>query len=198
MIGTKSASRLEYSLLETYDAEAQLASKRNQVPGLVCRQYWSEASEVFFSSCTFMFSARALEEFVLHRQIVSRVRRLSLRLYLFSPHPIHLGEPYALPATTVEKLTSLERLHFQLYCDPFIQRHIWSLDIMNDPVWVKSRIPHTIRAFQQHQLKEAFTKVTFLYQNTPRTREVCAKVQSHLLEYRPRRVSHRKKEPNDV
>lgn len=184
---------LLYEIYDSIDLAEHPSSKSSYGPQLVCKQYWSEVSEVFISSCTFMFwNPYYFQNFVLsHQKVVSQVRKVKVGVILQAGGYESKNLDQAFSASAVGGLKSLEGVHICFYGCGGISEARWNSNIMNDAAWVRFKLPVMIRAFQQHRLKETMTEVTLWYYSPAYDKiteepAFCAQVRRHLLEYHPR------------
>jgi len=171
---------------------------RPVTPQLVCRQFWTETSQVFLSSCTFRvdypyaFRAFALSE----HSAVSRVRRLMIHVGGGS-HNFPMYWHTVLTSSLVGRFVSLEGLNFtgKVYWLP--QKGLRDLDVMGSWLWKTRKLPSVIHSFQQHKLKAELTSVIFepelrAHEPPGDTEPINGAIREHLLQHRPRRLSKRR------
>ena len=195
LVNTK--EQLDYTLYDSVDEQPIRGNPRHsawtvtRAPQLVCRQYWAEASEAFFSSCALRVDEpTAFRGFVqFGGPIVSQICRLIV--YLYQDFPLYWED--AFKSSLVGRLTSLEGLSFlgTVFWGPGL-----GSDVMSGWYWKIGKMPKIIRSFQQHQLKEKLTTVKFRPDSRMKDRAIVGLVndaiRENLLRYHPLRRSKRR------
>ena len=171
-------------------------------PQLVCKQYWSEASQVFLSSCTFNFgqSETFLNFVISGHNAVSLVRRIKVAADLDISRSQCQRIAREFSTSTIGELRSLEGVDLHVFYWGEITEDMAS-NVMSNPTWNKAKLPVVVRGFQQHKLKESLTTVYVTDERiwypaeTGSMIDAAAEIRASLLDHQPlRRVSRRGRE----
>ncbi|KAF3039272.1 hypothetical protein E8E11_007448 [Didymella keratinophila] len=169
---------------------------------LVCKQYWSEVSQVFLSSCTIHFkrSDCFLDFIISGHNTVSQVRRVKVVATLDTSRSQCLSTTRKFSTSAIGELRSLEGVELHVLYWGEVSEDMNS-NIMSNPVWNKAKLPVVVRGFQQHKLKQSIT-IVFVKDRRKYGRvktgpfvDAAAEIRASLLDYQPlRRASRRGKE----
>lgn len=131
------------------------------VPIIISKQFWAEASGIFFSSNTFHFQdAQPLRRLAITiRKFVERVS--DIRITLQSPLDMAVWASI-LTSSILGRFRNIRGLTLEVIVVPAWHNNILQRkDVMRDARWKALKLPAIIRAFQQHELKEEHTAVVF-------------------------------------
>ena len=169
----------------------------------MCRQYWAEASQAFFSSYALVVDSNPTIVFPSFVQIsgpiVSQIRRLivhSPRVSLGLNHNFPLCWYKAFKTVLVGRLTSLEGVSISGTLSWIPEGDPTATDFMRGH-FVCRDMATTVRSFQQHKLKEELTTVDFqpddwMMHRAAAFGPVNDAIRERLLRYCPLRRSERK------
>ena len=176
------------------------------VPSLAKTRHlsWSKASPVFLRSCSLRVSHQApLLAIALSGQaIIQATQKLIITYNSFEGLTFPQRYAYVLTSSTVGRFSSLEgiELHLALY---HLESHLETTEVMEDEYWKGPRLPHIIRAFQQHKLEPSLTRVNYFLEDgsdmtkNQRVQELSVIVHNEVMQHHPRRVSRRGRAEND-
>lgn len=200
---TEEQPQLDYTLYDSISGKPKNRTTPNSslpgAPQTVCRQYWAEASQVFFSSCALMIDEPAAFRCFAQsgEPIVSQIRRLIVLVCGKKSHNFPMYWQGVFNSTLVGHLASLEGVSLEgsVYWGP--HRDSTEPDVMSGYHWKMIKMPGTIRSFQQHKLKEELTTVDFEPKDPTNGRALTIgpineAIRENLLRYCPRRLSKRK------
>jgi hypothetical protein len=201
---TEEQPQLDYTLFDSNGRSYEHTTPNSDwslpgAPQTVCRQYWAEASQAFFSSCALMIDEpAAFRCFVQSGEpIVSQIRRLLVFVCDKKSHNFPMYWQDVFNSTLVGRLTSLEGVKFSgvVYWGP--HQNSTKTDVMSGYHWKMIKMPGTIRSFQQHKLKEELTTVDFQPEDPTDGRAsaigpINEAIRENLLRHYPRRLSKRK------
>lgn len=191
-------------------ATMSLANKR-KAPVPVCQQFWRSASDVFYSSCDFVFDHPiTLRSFALspsRYSVVSRVKRITIEPGYNGTNSSrddasqHLADwAIELTAIVVGRFRSLEGLRMiELSArPPYSGSRGDPTDVMHHPCWRRSWVANMICAFQQHKLKAELIDIVLINTIVLREGKISTKYKSlsmairkELLKHTPVRRSNR-------
>jgi hypothetical protein len=177
---------------------------------LVSKQFWFEASGVFLSSNIFHFQeaqpfrALALE----HAKFAGRATDIRITFPDLWDSTIRHWDS-ALTSSILGRFKGIHGIALEFHLGDRELHMLQRKDVMRDAVWKEKKITAFIRAFQQHQLQESHTSITFLARgyhyrpaSNPGRRAVRISlpidaqgmdsvIKDLLLDYHPRRLSKR-------
>lgn len=168
----------------------------------VSKQVWAESLHVCMIKYTFDFHhAHIFQAFVQsHQLLVPNIRKISIvcvpaeRLRHFSDDLLSWTEPKEISA--ISRFTNLEEFKIKLEFYTTYKDLATQNDIMSHASWKCMRLPHLIRAFQQHKLNANGTRVSvhspgLSTSDEPHTSALKYAIITQLLDYHPRRLSKR-------
>lgn len=134
------------------------------LPALVCKQYWTEASTVFFSAAVFKFvSPFIFRGFVTSPRIQTVVPHIEQLFIASILDPTYFASTWGqvLDSANISRFLSLRGLNWRILFFSSEESLVQGPALLDSPSWAPYNMLSIIQAFQQHKLRRSLTSVNF-------------------------------------